>query len=68
MRKWVLCHICGCTGFHHDPATDRDYPCPNHCDGGRVYRDAHPDWFERLVRYGATIHEDAETEAVGAGR
>jgi hypothetical protein len=57
MARWVICHMCGCTGMHRDPSTGKQYPCPNGCDGGRVYEDAQPEWFKRLVERGAEIME-----------
>lgn len=59
MSKWVYCHLCGCTGYHREPGTNEEYPCPNGCDGGRVYEQANREWFDRLVRYGARIHGPA---------
>lgn len=59
MARWVYCHLCGCTGLHREPQTSREYPCPIGCDGGRVYEDSHQDWFARLVKNGAAVHDDA---------
>ncbi|HOB73735.1 MAG TPA: hypothetical protein PKG54_04345 [Phycisphaerae bacterium] len=58
MARWVICHLCGCTGVHRDPLTNTEYTCPNGCEGGRIYEHTHPDWFQRLVRCGAEVFED----------
>lgn len=60
MRQWVCCHVCGCTGYHREAETNRPYACPNGCEGGRIYEDAHHDWFELLASHGAEVHEDRE--------
>lgn len=60
MARWVTCHLCGCTGMHRDPATNRDYVCANGCDGGRVYEHVNPKWFERLVQTGAEVFGEEE--------
>jgi hypothetical protein len=60
MPKWVYCHLCGCTGYHRDPHTNQEYPCPNGCDGGRVYEHSNREWFDRLVLNGAAIHDQVE--------
>lgn len=57
MARWVICHMCGCTGVHRDPTTGMQYPCPNGCDGGRIYETIQPEWFIQLVKGGAEIVE-----------
>jgi hypothetical protein len=55
--RWVICHMCGCTGLQRTRMPVREYPCPNGCDGGRIYESAQPEWFQRLVENGAEIRE-----------
>lgn len=50
--------------MHREPQSFREYPCPNGCDGGKVYETTHPEWFKKLTEAGAVIYEDA----IAAGR
>lgn len=68
MSRWVYCHICGCTGLHRDHVARTEYPCPNGCDGGRVYEDSNREWFNRLVDSGAVIREETRPEHLRAAR
>lgn len=63
MSRWVTCHLCGCTGYHREPLTNEQYPCPNRCDGGRVYEDTNREWFDRLVGQGAPIQNASPQDA-----
>ena len=60
MGRYVLCHLCGCTGMQMDARSGRMLPCANGCVGGRVYEAVNAAWFEALARNGATIHEDPQ--------